>query len=151
MKQITANIALSCLMAIAAPTVNAAETTWQKDIQPLFEKHCAACHDASTPEYARFKKEKDIWSNKGVGMRMDTYSHLVSFVGWPNSGALMRRLDDGSGKADKKPGNMYQYLGSNEEERQKNLTIFKQWVGSWNLKRWADLTKDEISGLQVKY
>ena len=151
MKPNTAKNLFICLLAITATTANAAETTWQKDIRPLFERHCAACHDSATPEYARFKKEKELWTQKGVGMRMDTYSHLISFVGWPNSGALMRRLDDGSGKLDHKPGNMYQYLGTNEEERQKNLAIFKQWVGSWNLKRWAELTKDEINGLQVKY
>jgi len=110
-----------------------------------------ACHDAATPEYAKFKKEKDIWMKKGLGMRMETYSHLVSFVGWPNAGALMRRLDDGSSKADKKPGNMYEYLGADEKERQANLQLFKNWVGAWNLKRWADLTKEDLNGIKVAY
>ena len=88
---------------------------------------------------------------KGLGMRMETYSHLISFVGWPNAGALMRRLDDGSSKADKKPGNMYEYLGADEKERQANLQLFKGWVGAWNLKRWPDLTKEDLNGIKVAY
>lgn len=42
-----------------------------------------------------------------------------------NTGAMMRRLDDGKGAKDGKPGNMYQHLGGTEEERQKNLALFK--------------------------
>lgn len=147
---------VSALAAVAAFTLltslaQAQEVSWSKDVKPIFDKNCLACHDASTPEYAQFKKEKDAWMKKGLGMRMETYSHLTSFVGWPNAGALMRRLDDGSSKTDKKPGNMYEYLGANEGERQKNLQVFKNWVGNWNLKRWADLTKEDIGSLKVKY
>jgi hypothetical protein len=82
---------------------------------------------------------------------MPCSSHLVSFVGWPNSGALMRRLDDGKGSKNGKPGNMYQHLGSDEQERQVNLVLFKKWIGTWNLKRWADISKDELSGVKAKY
>ncbi len=64
----------------------------------------------------------------------------------------MRRLDDGKGG---KPGNMYQYLGSTEEERQQNLKLFKEWVGNWTLKKWKDITKDitkeDMDGIKVKY
>lgn len=141
-------------LAITAVTVmigSAQAAGWQKEIKPLFDKQCAGCHDAGTPEYSQFKKEKDVWIKKGLGMRMETYSHLSSFVGWPNTGALMRRLDDGSSKQDKKPGNMYQYLGSSEEERQKNLALFKAWVGNWNLKRFNEVTKEELNQLKVTY
>ena len=148
-KTITAALTVTAVSAIICSSAQAA--SWQKDIKPLFDKQCAACHDASTPEYNQFKKEKDVWLKKGLGMRMDSYSHLASFVGWPNTGALMRRLDDGSTKQDKKPGNMYQYLGSTEEERQKNLTIYKQWVGNWNLKRFNEVTKEELNQLKVAY
>lgn len=144
---LTAAVAFTLLTGLA----QAQEVTWSKDIKPIFDKNCLACHGADTPEYALFKKEKDAWMKKGLGMRMETYSHLVSFVGWPNAGALMRRLDDGSGKSDKKPGNMYAYLGGNEAERQANLTMFKNWVGAWNLKRWADLSKEELGAAKVKY
>ena len=37
---------------------------------------------------------------------MDTYADLIFFVGWPDTGALMRRLDDGKTAADGKPGNV---------------------------------------------
>src|SRR3970282_197327 len=69
------------------------------------------------------------------GPRMDTYADLISFVGWPDTGAIMRRLDDGKGAGGGKPGNMYKQLGATEQERQKNLNLFKQWVGkdAWKL------------------
>ncbi len=129
----------------------AAEVTWQKDIKPIFDKRCAGCHGSDSPEAAEFKKDKKKWTDKSIGMRMDTYSHLLSFVGWPDAGALMRRLDDGSGKADKKTGNMYEHLGDNETERKANLDVFKAWVGNWNTKRWSDVSKEELNTLKVKY
>jgi hypothetical protein len=56
----------------------------------------------------------------------------------------MRRLDDGKNTKDGKPGNMYEFLGGTQEERQKNLALFKQWVGLWTLKRLPELTREEI-------
>jgi hypothetical protein len=82
---------------------------------------------------------------------MDSYAHLVQFTAWPDTGALMRRLDDGKNTKDKKPGNMYQYLGADEAERQKNLDLFKSWVGNWVLKRWPEMTKEDVTGITVKY
>lgn len=84
-------------------------------------------------------------------MRLDTYSHLIFYTAWPDTGALMRRLDDGKNTKDGEPGNMYQYLGSTEEERQQNLKLFKDWVGNWTLKRWKDITKEDMDGIKVKY
>jgi len=139
------------LTALAATTVQAEEITWSGTIRPLFEKHCIACHGSDAPEYAAFKKDKEAWLKKGTGMRMETYSHLLAFVGWPNSGALMRRLDDGKGSKEGKPGNMYQHLGADEQERQTNLDLFRKWVGSWNLKRWADISRDELNAIKAKY
>lgn len=149
MKKAVAAIGLA---ALAATTVNAQETTWSGSIRGVVEKHCIACHGPdSAPEYQQFKKEKEKWLARGLGMRMDTYSHLVSFVGWPNTGAIMRRLDDGNNSKDGKPGNMYRHLGANEEERQKNLALFKSWVANWSLKRWPETTKEELSGIEVRY
>ena len=148
MKNVLAALAITSL---TAATVQAEEVTWSGTIRQVFEKHCIACHGSDAPEYAAFKKDKDAWLKKGTGMRMETYSHLVSFVGWPNSGALMRRLDDGKGSKEGKTGNMYQHLGADEQERQANLTLFRNWVGNWNLKRWADISKDEINGVKVKF
>ncbi|SNB45517.1 cytochrome C [Geobacter sp. DSM 9736] len=149
MKKLYAILGITMLMSVAA---NAQETTWSGNIRDIVERKCNSCHGAeSAPEYQLFKREKDTWLAKGQGMRMDSYSHLVSFVGWPNTGALMRRLDDGKSSKEGKAGNMHQYLGATEEERQKNLTIFKAWVGNWSLKRWPDSTKEELNGIKVKY
>ena len=142
---------LGVMAIFGAVQAQAADATWQKEIKPIFEQLCAGCHGADSPEQGEFKKDKKKWSDEGIGMRMDSYSHLMNFIGWPDSGALMRRLDDGSDKADKKPGNMYQYLGANEAERQANLATFKAWVGNWNLKRWKDVTKEELNALKVAY
>jgi len=148
MKKVFAAAALAALASIPA---QADEISWNDTINPIFEKHCIACHGSDAPEYADFKKDKAAWFKKGIGMRMETYSHLLSFVGWPNTGALMRRLDDGTGSIEGKTGNMYLHLGSDERERQANLAIFKQWVGNWNLKKWSEVSKSELNNLKVKY
>lgn len=148
MKRTLTACALTLLTATGAL---ATETTWSGTIKGIFDKQCGACHGSNAPEYAQFKKEKQAWTAKGIGMRMDSYGLLISYVGWPQTGALMRRLDDGSGSASKKAGNMYQYLGATEAERQANLALFKGWVGAWSLKRWADSTKDELNAIKVAY
>ncbi len=131
---------------------HAGEVTYRTHIQPLFNAKCIACHGPdSAPEYDAFKLEKEKWLAKGKGMRMDTYSHLIFYTAWPDTGSLMRRLDDGKNRTDGKPGNMYQYLGSSEEERQKNLKVFKEWVGHWTTKRWPEITKEEMDKIKVKY
>ena len=102
------------MTVLAVTLVQADEITWSGNVKQVFDKHCITCHGSDAPEYAAFKKDKEAWLKKGIGMRMDTYSHLVAFAGWPNSGALMRRLDDGKGSKEGKPGNMYQHLGADE-------------------------------------
>jgi len=148
MKMVIATIGFSILAA----TSHAQETTWSGSIKEIVEKHCLDCHGPeSAPEYPLFKKEKEKWLSRGQAMRMDSYSHLVSFVGWPNTGAMMRRLDDGKGSKDGKPGNMYQHLGSTEEERQQNLGQFKAWIGNWSLKRWPETTREDLNGIKARY
>ncbi|MEW5746642.1 MAG: cytochrome C [Nitrospirota bacterium] len=128
------------------------EVTYRKHIKPVVDAKCAGCHGKeAAPEYYAFKEEKDKWLAKGQGMRMDTYSHLIFYTAWPDTGALMRRLDDGKGSKEGKQGNMYQYLGATEEERQQNLKLFKEWVGNWTLKRWKDITKEDMNGIKVTY
>ena len=144
------SISLAGITLLAAATAWSSDVTYTSQIQPLVAAKCVACHGKdAAPEYYAFKKEKEKWVAKGQGMRMDTYSHLIFYTAWPDTGALMRRLDDG--KASGKPGNMYQHLGANEEERQKNLALFKSWVGNWTHKRWNDITKEEMNGITVKY
>lgn len=135
-------------LSIAA---QAGETTYTAHIKPLFDRQCVACHGKDAPEHGDFKKDKEGYKKKGLGPKMDSYAHLASYAGWPDSGAIMRRLDDGKNTKDGKPGNMYEYLGANEEERQRNLGLFKAWVGNWTLKRFPDLTKDDLAGIAVKY
>lgn len=129
------------------------ETTYRNDIKPIFDAKCAVCHGADAPEHPVFKLEKEQWLAKMKGPRMDTYSTLIYHIGWPDTGAVMRRLDDGKNAKDGKPGNMYQYLGATEEERQKNLDIFKAWVGNWTLKKSPEATKEDLDKIKsnLKY
>jgi len=70
---------------------------------------------ASAPEFNDWMLLGDD-KRATVAPRIDTYPNFMTYVVWPATGALMRRLDDGKA-AGGKPGNMYQYLGSSDEER----------------------------------
>lgn len=142
-----------CTVLITTLTgiVFAEEVRYLTHIKPIMDSKCIKCHGADTPEYDAFKAEKDKWLSMKKGPRMDTYSHLIFYVGWRDTGAIMRRLDDGKGTNDGRPGNMYIFLGENEEERQRNLRLFKEWVGYWTHKRWHEITKEELDKIKVKY
>lgn len=131
---------------------HADDITYRNDIRPLWERHCMACHGASSPYLAEFEENKARYKARLQGPRMDTYANLVAFVVWPDSGALMRRLDDGTHTEDGKPGNMYQYLGGDEAQRQKNLATFKAWVGedAWILKRFKALSREELGRFEAR-
>lgn len=137
----------------------AAEVTYRKDIRPLMVQKCLFCHGTDAPYLGDFEENKKKFEAAFKGPRMDTYADLVSFVGWPDTGAIMRRLDDGKNTSNGKPGNMYQNLGSTEEERQKNLSLFKEWVGTdaWKLNRWEArgkvpaITREDMDKIKVKY
>ena len=134
------------------------DVSYRKDIRPLMEQKCFACHGASSPYLGDFKEDTKKFEAMLKGPRMDTYADLIFYVGWPDTGAIMRRLDDGK-NAGGKPGNMYQYLGSADEERQKNLNLFKEWVGkdAWKLNRWKAkgdvpaITKEDMDKIKAKY
>lgn len=151
-------VASAISMSLVASAL-AADVTYRKNIRPLWEQKCAACHGAGSPYLGDFDENKKKYAAQMKGPRMDTYADLVFFVGWPDSGAVMRRLDDGKGAKDGKPGNMYQYLGGTDEERQKNLKMFKAWVGEggWTLKRFEargnvpGVTKEDLERIKVKY
>lgn len=74
---------------------------------------------------------------------MDTYDNLMVMVNGSDTGAMMRRLDDGTNTKDGKPGNMNKYLGKTDEERSAHLSRFKSWVGSWSLKRASEISEEE--------
>lgn len=138
----------------------AEDVTYRKHIRPLWEQKCVGCHGASAPYLGEFKADQKKFEAQFKGPRMDTYADMIFYIGWPDTGAIMRRLDDGkSAAAGGKPGNMYAYLGANDEERQKNLNLFKEWVGkdAWNLNRWKArgevpaITKEKLDKIKVKY
>ena len=90
---------------------------------------------------------------------MDSYPLLVTHVAYPETGAIQRRLDDGKASPGGKTGNMYRYLGGDDQERQKNLALFKAWLGEggWNLNRWVArgdvpaVTKEQLDKLKLAY
>jgi hypothetical protein len=159
MKILWKTAAMAACLAAASAGVQAQDTTYRKDIRPLFDKQCAECHGGpDAPYFGEFREKEKQFVAKKQGMKMDSYADMIFFVGWPDTGALMRRLDDGK-SAGGKPGNMYRYLGDTDEERQKNLAVFKAWVGedAWNMKRWTArgnvpaITKEELDKIKVKY
>lgn len=149
-------ILLAAAFAAIAFMTNAAlaadDVTYRKEIRPLWAQKCMPCHGQSSPYLAEFKESEKKFKAMMRGPRMDTYADLVAFVGWPDTGAVMRRLDDGKNTKNHKPGNMYQYLGANETERKKNLALFKAWIGegAWFLGRFKDLDKATLTKMKVK-
>lgn len=145
------------LLAACAASATAQELTWRKDVGPMFAAKCGACHGASMPEYSDWMLLGDD-KRKTVAPRIDSYPTFMTYVVWPGTGAMMRRLDDGK-TAGSKPGNMYQYLGGSDEERAKNLQMVKTWLGdgAWNLNRWKargdvpGVTKEQLEKIQAKY
>ena len=120
-------------------------------IRPIFDQNCAFCHGAASPEHKEFMKDKNKYMAMGKGPRMDSYTYMLSFIGWPETASIMRKLDNGKNTEDGRPGNMYQYLGSSEEERQKNLDVFREWVGYWTPESWKEITKEAMSKCKLQY
>ena len=154
------SLATLSVLLTAAIAVSAQEVTYRGAIAPLWKSKCIACHGAQSPERADFLLDEEGYAKKSQGPRMDSYERFIAFIAWPDTGALMRRLDDGtSPNADGKPGNMYLHLGATDEERAANLKVVKAWVGegAWNLNRWGKrgdvpaATKDQLDRIKVKY
>ena len=155
LKHVALHLALAGFVASAV----ADEVTYREHIQPLWDAQCATCHGEDSPELGRFKENSVEYEEQTLGPRMLGYAELTSYVVWPETGALMRRLDDGSGATNGQPGNMYEHLGRTEEERQANLALFKAWVGedAWVHNRWnargevEGITKEQIDQMLLKY
>ena len=138
---------------------NAGETVYTKHIKPVFDRQCAVCHGKDAPEHGDFKRDREGYTKKGLGPKMDSYAHLASYAGWPDSGAIMRRLDDGKNAKDGKPGNMYAFLGATDQDRARNLATLKSWLGegAWNLNRWEarsnvpGITKEQLDKVKAKF
>ncbi|MEI7762332.1 MAG: cytochrome C [Comamonadaceae bacterium] len=147
--------------AFALPAI-AADVSYRNDVAPLLQAQCADCHFAAAgaPTLQEFDLTKEKYTKDKTGPRLDTYENLLILIAYPDSGAFMRRLDDGSSPyAGGKPGNMYKHLGETDAERAKNLATLKAWVGEggWNLNRWKargdvpGVTKEQIDKLVLKY
>lgn len=155
--KITAVVSLA-LATLVLPA-QAADVTYRNDIKPLIKQQCDECHGAESPALADFLLDQEKFKKEKTGPRTSTYGDLIALIGWPDAGAFMRRLDDGTNAADKKPGNMYKYLGETDAERAKNLLLIKAWVGDggWNLNRWGArgdvpaISKDQLDKLKLKY
>ncbi len=151
----------SLMLAVSCALLggNALAQSYRANVQPLIKAQCAECHGADAPTLAEFKLDEEKYKKEKLGPRTDTYENLLQIVAYPDSGALMRRIDDGTNTADKKPGNMYKYLGETEADRQTNLKMFKAWIGEggWNLNRWGPrgdvpgITKEQLDKVKVKY
>jgi len=126
-------------------------TSYSIYIKPIFVKKCLACHGEESPEHHEFETNMKKYLSEDIGPRMDNYTYMTSFIVWPGTGTLMRRLDDGQDNGSGKPGNMYQYLGDTEGERQDNLKVFKSWVGNWSLKTWDQTLKEDINIMLLRY
>lgn len=143
---------------LAASQAAAQDLTWRKDIEPIVQAKCAACHGASAPIYEAWNLDRKNYEAKNIGPRMNTYVDFMRHVVWPATGSVMRRVDDGK-NAGGKPGNMYAFLGANDDERAKNLATIKAWLGegAWNLNRWETrgsvpgITKDQLDRVKAKY
>lgn len=137
----------------------AQDVTYRKDIQPMLKAMCTDCHGDKSPSLAEFKRDEEKYRKAQEGPRVDTYEHLLALIAYPDTGAFMRRLDDGSSTPDKKPGNMYKHLGETDAARSANLKTIKAWVGegAWNLNRWSKrgdvpaITKEQLEKLRLKY
>lgn len=151
-------LSATALLALAG-SVAAADVTYRGQIRALVQAQCLECHGDKSPTLAEFELNEEKYKEDKTGPRLDTYADLIALVGWPDSGALMRRLDDGSNTPDKRKGAMYKYLGETDAERAANLAIMKAWVGegAWNLKHWNKhgnmpaITKKELDLLKLKY
>lgn len=151
-------LATGLLAALALPAL-AQDVTYRKDIRPLIKAQCSECHGDKSPTLSEFKLDEEGYKKAKEGPRTDTYEYLVTLIAYPDSGALMRRLDDGSNTPDKQPGNMYKHLGETDADRAAALKLIKAWVGedAWNLNRWGKrgtvpgITKEQMDKLKLKY
>jgi hypothetical protein len=137
----------------------AADPSYRNDIGPLIKAQCIECHGDESPSLADFLLEQEKFKKDKQGPRLNSYGDLIQLIGWPDSGALMRRLDDGANTPNKKPGNMYRHLGETDAIRATNLKLIKAWVGdgAWNLNRWEKkedvpaITKEQMDKLRIGY
>jgi hypothetical protein len=137
------------IMMASVPVFAGEGVTYEKDIRGIIAKQCIFCHGPNSPTMEEFDRDKEGYKKKMKGPRFDTYGNLMVVIKGSESGALMRRLDDGKNTKDGKPGNMHAHLGSTDAERSANLETFKKWIGNWTLKRNKELGKEELEAIKA--
>lgn len=142
-------LATAGAMALLFGPAAGQSVTYENSVKKIFAERCANCHSTAkgAPTLAEFEKDKAEYTKKFKGPKMDDYQSVMVMVNGTDAGALMRRLDDGKNTKDGKPGNMYNYLGNNPQERAERLEKVKQWVGSWSLKRRNELSAAELAAI----
>ncbi len=149
LKAMGAGILLAVCAASVVPVAGNAEVTYEKDLKKIISEHCLACHGGDAPTMEAFKKDEAGFKKAMKGPRLDTYANVMVMVNGSDTGALMRRLDDGKSNKDGKPGNMYSHLEGTEGEGAANLKVIKDWVGGWTMKRKKDITADELKAIKA--
>ncbi len=149
MRAIAGVVFWTAVMTGAAVAAGTGGVTYENRVQGILADYCLSCHGSDAPTMEAFKKDQEGFKKAGKGPRMDTYSHLMVMVTGSDTGALMRRLDDGKAAQDGKPGNMYAYLGKTAGERSENLRVIKEWVGGWTLKRKKDISQEELKAIKA--
>jgi len=149
MKVVGGVVCLTVFAAGAALAAGKDGVTYEKDVKKIISERCLACHGSDAPTMEAYKKDEEGFKKAMKGPRMDTYANLMVMVNGSDTGALMRRLDDGKSTKEGKPGNMYNRLGGTEDERIVNLKVIKDWVGGWTLKRGKDISADELKAIKA--
>jgi len=124
--------------------------TYEKDVKKVISGGCLSCHGSNSPTIEEYGKNKEGFKKKMKGPRMDTYENLMVFVNGKDTGAFMRRLDDGKNTKDGKPGNMFKFLGKTDQERAMNLELIKEWISGWTLKRKAEMTERDLKAIKAR-
>ena len=153
---------VAAVKGVAVPAK--AVVSYRKDIAPMLEKYCAECHTAKAgaPTLKEYDLNKEYFEKEKLGPRHDAYELVLQLIAYPDTGAFMRRLDDGTSQyAGGKPGNMYKHLceKGNDAECAANLKVIKAWVGEggWNLNRFKArgdvpaITKERLDKLVLAY
>jgi mono/diheme cytochrome c family protein len=138
-----AAVAVGAWTACATSGPPPERVTYENAIRAVVQERCGECHGPKSPTMAEFDRDKQRYKDKDLGPRYDTYEHLMVVVNGSDTGALMRRLDDGTNTRDGKPGNMHEHLGEDAAERAAHLALFKRWIGGWTLKRSGEISEAE--------
>jgi mono/diheme cytochrome c family protein len=145
MKHVLKVAAAAAALAFAAGAQ--ADVTYENSVKKVIGERCLGCHGKGAPSMEEFKKDQAAFKKKMKGPSLATYKDTMVMVNGSDTGAIMRRLDDGTGGG--KKGNMYNYLGKNDADRAKNHAVFKEWIGGWTLKKKKEISEAELKAIKA--